>query len=231
MARQPTAIDKDKLRVALRKMSHDNLFYFLDDAIDILSPTQLRTIAKDHIDLKLVRPDPKTKKSRNLLAEVRAFEKASLAREFHESFNVNSKNYREKSNGTLSWIAECRRLLARCVESAKLVDPAEVRQAFDILFSLLDRLDSGNDEILFFADEAGAWQVGVQWEKVLPPWFSLLAATTEPEEYAERIVHVLKQHYHYGSGPMLAIARKKGSTAQRQALAGAEGRVTARTRV
>ena len=161
------AIDREKLRVALRRMGQESLCYFLDDALDLLSPAQLRAVAKNHVDLKSVRPEPKTK-GRNPLDEVQAFERASLAREFHESFNVNSKNYMEKSNGTRTWIAECRRLLDRCVASAKVVDPTDVREAFEIIFSLLDRLDSGDDEVIFFADEAGAWQVGVEWEKVLP---------------------------------------------------------------
>jgi hypothetical protein len=26
-------------------------------------------------------------------------------------------------------------------------------------------------DVIFFADEGGSWQVGVDWERVLPPWF------------------------------------------------------------
>ena len=81
------------------------------------------------------------------------------------------------------------------MEQAKTADPAEVRQAFDIIFGLLDRIDECREDIIFFADEAGAWQVGVHWEKVLPPWFKVLSATAEPEEYAQRIVGLLKRHY------------------------------------
>lgn len=67
---------------------------------------------------------------------------------------------------------------------AKKGNPAEVRQSFDIIFGLLDHIDECLEDILFFADEAGSWQVGVDWEKVLPAWFKVLSATVEPKEYA-----------------------------------------------
>jgi len=104
-----------------------------------------------------------------------------------------------------------------CVDQARKAEPADVLQAFDIIFGLLDRIDEGR-EIIFFADEAGAWQVGVHWEKILPPWFRILSATATPDEYGQRIVSLLKHHYDYGSTPMLGLARKAATPAQREAL-------------
>ena len=43
---------------------------------------------------------------KNLLMDVKAFEVASLAGNYYQSFAVNSKNYQEKSGGTRTWIAE-----------------------------------------------------------------------------------------------------------------------------
>ncbi|MHB8874023.1 MAG: hypothetical protein ACYC8T_10090 [Myxococcaceae bacterium] len=198
-----------------------------------LSPMGAREIAMAHkaieldLDLKRLRPDNERATKASLLADVKAFEKASLAGEYYESFNVNSKNFMERSKGTTSWIAECRRLLDRCVGQAKTADPADVRQAFDIIFGLLDRIDECREDIIFFADEAGSWQAGVHWEKVLPPWFKVLSATAEPEEYAQRIVGLLKQHDDYGSAKMLAIARRVATPAQRQALSRFEPTATA----
>jgi len=37
VARQPTAIDRDKARAAVRKLGHEYVFYMLDDAIELLS--------------------------------------------------------------------------------------------------------------------------------------------------------------------------------------------------
>src|SRR5204863_9242563 len=115
------------------------------------------------------------------------------------------------------------RLLDRCVISARKSDPAEVRQAMDILFGLLDHIDKCHDDVIFFADEGGSWQVGVDWANVLPVWFKVLSATAEPEEYAGRIRALLSCHYSYGRDKMLAIARRTATTHQRTALAEVEG--------
>jgi hypothetical protein len=73
------------------------------------------------------------------------------------------------------------------VAQSKKEDPAMVCQAFEIIFCLLSKIDEGTDDILFFADEGGSWQIGVHWENVLPAWFRVLSATAGPSEYARRI--------------------------------------------
>jgi len=209
-------IDLDKLRATIRKMGNEYVFYMLDEAIDLLPQAKLLKLVKGYIDPERLRPDGKAKG--NLLSDVKAFEKASLVGEYYEDFDVNYKNCMEKSTGTTAWIAECRRLLDRCVAQEKKGDPAEVRQAFDIIFGILDHIDECRDDVIFFADEAGSWQVGIDWDKVLPPWFRVLSAAAEPEEYACRITGLLEHHYNYESEKMLAVARKTATPAQRKAL-------------
>ena len=51
-----------------------------------------------------------------------------------------------------------------------------MRSAADI-FNLLDQIDQSSHDILFLADEGGSWEVGVDWENVLPAWFKVLSAT------------------------------------------------------
>jgi len=219
MVRKPIQIDRDKLRAAVRKLGSEYVFYMLDDAIELLPLAKLHKIAKKYLDLKRLGPDAEKAARSSLLADVKRFEKASLAGEYYESFFVNSKNYTQQSSGTSAWIAECLRLLDRCVINAKKSNPAEVREAMDILFGLLDHIDQGNDDVIFFADEGGSWQAGVDWAKILPVWFKVLSATAEPEEYAERITALLSCHYRYGRDKMLAIARRTATTHQRKALA------------
>ena len=223
MARKPIQIDRDKLRAEVCKLGSEYLFSMLDDAIELLPLAKLHKIAKKHLDLKRLRPDAEKATRPSLLADVKRFEKASLAGEYYESFGVNSKNYTQQSAGTSAWIAEYLRLLDRCVINAKKSNPADVRQAMDILFGLLDHIDKGNDDVIFFADEGGSWQVGVDWAKVLPVWFKILSATAEPEEYAERITALLACHYSYGRDKMLAISRRTATTHQRKALTEVEG--------
>jgi hypothetical protein len=219
MPRKPIQIDRDKLRAEVRKLGNDYVFFMLDDAIELLPPAKLHKIAKKYLDLKRLRPDAEKPTRPGLLTDVKRFEKASLAGEYYESFGVNSKNYTQLSAGTSGWIAQYLRLLDRCVMNAKKSNPTEVREAMDILFGLLDHIDKGNDDVIFFADEGGSWQVGVDWAKVLPVWFKVLSATAEPQEYAERITAFLSCHYSYGRDKMLAIAGRTATTHQRTALA------------
>ena len=223
MARKPIQIDRDRLRADVRKLGNEYVFSMLDDAIELLPLAKLHKIAKKYFDLEQLLPDAEKAARPSLLTDVELFEKASLAGEYYESFGVNSQNYTQKSAGTSAWIAEYLRLLDRCVINAKKSDLAEVREAMDILFGLLNHIDKGHDDIIFFADEGGSWQVGVDWAKVLPVWFKVLSAAAEPEEYAGRITALLSCHYRYGRDKMLAIARRTATTHQRKALAKVEG--------
>jgi hypothetical protein len=219
MAREPIEIDRDKLRAAIRKLGDEYVFYMLDDAIDLLPPAKLYKVAKKYIDLKRLRPDAQTTTKPSLLTDVKLFEKASLAGEYYQSFDVNWRNSTEQSTGTSAWIAQFLRLIDRCVANASKGNPPEVREAMDILFGLLSYIDECRDDIIFFADEGGSWQVGVDWARVLPAWFKVLSATAGPEEFASQITTVLSRHYSYGRDKMLAIARRTASPLQRKALA------------
>jgi hypothetical protein len=213
-------IDREKLRGALRTMSDEQIYYMLDEAIELLSKARLFRLVKRYLDPTVLRPGFEA--SGNLLVEVKSFEKGSLAGEYYEDFAVNSKNCTEMSKGTRAWIARCRRLLDRCVIKSRKGEPAEVHEAFEIIFGLLDHIEECLDDVVFFADEGGSWQVGVNWEKVLPAWFACLAATAEPEEYARRIDDLLSRRYNHRRQEMLAVASKMGTPAQRQALSSGE---------
>lgn len=156
MPRKPIQFDRNKLRAAVRKLGNEYVFYMLDDAIELLSPAELYQLAKKYLDLKRLQPDAEPAMEPSLLTDVKRFEKASLAGEYYESFDVNSKNCTQKSAGTCAWIAEHARLLQRCVSWAKGSEPAEVRQAMDSLFGLLDHIDECLDDVIFFADEGGS---------------------------------------------------------------------------
>lgn len=224
MKSKPTPIDLDKLRARLRRLGLEQSFLMLDEALGMLSQAQLHQLAKQYVNLEGLTMDPASGGPDRLLDEVTRFHRASLSGEYYEDFDVNGRNSERKSAGTLAWIATHGRLLDRCLKEASKGNPLEVREAMDVLFALLDRIDEGHDDIVFFADEAGAWQVGVDWPRVLPIWFKLLAATVEPADYAERIVTLLSKHYRYGRKEMLAVADRTATKDQRAALREAIGR-------
>lgn len=211
-------IDRDKLRAAARTLGREDAFYMLVDAIELLPRAKLHKLAKRYIDLKRLLPDSE-QTTPSLLADVKRFQKASLAREYYEDFFTDSRSFTQKSAGTIAWIAEFRRLLDRWRIHARKIPPTEAREAGEILFGLLDRIDECCDDVIFFADEGGSWQVGVDWARVLPVWFKVLSATVEPAEYARRITSMLVRHDNHGGDKMLAIARRSATADQRKALA------------
>ena len=208
-------IDRDKLRSAVCRLDSDRIRNMLDDALGLLPPAKLAKLTERYVDLASLQA---TKTAGGLLAEVKAFEKASRAGDFYESFAVNSKNYMEMSGGTRAWIAECRRLLDRCVKASGKGKPEETCDAFERIFALLARIDECMDDIVFFADEGGSWQAGVDWSKVLPAWFACLAANAGPDEYSRRVVDRVDRYARYDRDTHLTTAASLASAAQAKAL-------------
>ena len=210
-------LDLKRIRRAIRGSGNETIFFLLDDAISLLPPAKLRQLLAQYMKPEQFVSDVAVK--RDLLAEVQAFQKACLAGEYYEAFDVNSKNCRQSSLGTLAWIADFRRLLLSCVEQSNKRNVAGVRCAFDILFELLDRFDDGDDRMVFFADEGGSWMVGVEWKQVLPAWFRVLSATADPAEYAQRFETFVDRYCNYQRAELLAEARQVATPSQRKELA------------
>jgi hypothetical protein len=212
-------IDRDKLRARLRKLGDEYVFYMLDEAIELLPPAQLAKLVSQYIDVEQLRPDPGAAPTkRTLLADTRDFDARSRAGHYYESFNVNSRNCMETSAGTRAFIADCRRLLDRCVGAAQ-GEPAEPRASFELLFALLRYIDECHDDVIFFADEAGSWQIGVHWAKVFPAWFRCLAQTAAPQEFAQAVVETVNHFAALDRDRHFATAKELATPDQRRALA------------
>jgi len=215
-------IDWEVLEPALRKLKKEELLKVLRDAYQALPASGVVSVFSAYVDLitlDLLSPSRKSAAPHGLLEAVQSFHAESLAGQYYESFNVNSKNFMESSEGTELWISKCNQLFDKCVELSAQGHHAEVHSAMDLLFELLTQLDTDSDKIIFFADEAGSWQVGINDEKVLPVYFTSLAAVAEPEEYAARVMEVIKERGSYASEKFLEAARKAANEAQLKALA------------
>lgn len=210
-------IDPDKLRVCLRRLRKDDLLQLLDRAVELLPAAELSTLVENYIDPESLRPDSSSADA--LILSVEAFRDASLGGVYYEDFAVNSKNFTRMSSGTKTWIAECERLFERCAALAGK-DRAEAREPLEMLFDLLRRIDRGDDSIVFFADEGGSWQVGVEWRSVFPAYFASIAQSADPEEYASMAVAVIDEFESYDRDRHLRAARAAGSPAQKKALRG-----------
>lgn len=215
-------IDWETLEPALRKLKKENLLQVLHDAYQALPASRVASVFGGYVDLTT--PDStissRTRRStapQRLLEAVEQFHADSLAGQYYESFNVNSKNFMDKSEGTELWISECNQFFDKGVALSVQGQQAAVRTAMDLLFELLEEIDTGSDRIIFFADEGGSWQVGIDTDKVLPAYFISLAAVAEPPEYAARVREVIRQHGSYDSEKFLRAAQKAANEAQRKA--------------
>jgi hypothetical protein len=210
------AVDLEKLRVAFQRLSRGNLLIIAERAIELVPRAKLGALVEDFIRLDDL---AKTKSGATpLLAEVRKFHEASMRGGYYESFGVNSKNFMDKSEGTETFIAEFDRLMGKCIRAAEKGPHAPVRESFDLLFGLLRRIDEGNDDVIFFADEAGSWQVGVDWRTALPAYFRTLAETASPEEFAREVDRSIKDFSDYERPRHLTAARRVASAEQKAAL-------------
>jgi hypothetical protein len=215
-------VDLEKLRVALRRMSRSNLRMVAERAIEIVPQAKLGLLVGDMVRIdKLGEGKPG---AAPLLAELRKFHDASLRGEYYESFSVNSKNFMDKSEGTEAFIAEFDRLVGQCVRTAAKGQHKSVREAFELLFALLRRIDEDPDSVIFFADEAGSWQVGIDWCEVLPAYFRCLADGTPGEDFAREADRAVSDFADYERPRHLAAARRVANAEQKVALRRLPGR-------
>jgi hypothetical protein len=156
------------------------IFAMLDDAFDLLPRATLEHLVNRyirHVDRRADPDAPRRDAPRNLRTAVEGFASACRRGDYFETFDVNSKNCTEQSNGTIAWIAECIRLLDRCVAlSTPKRDIGDVAASFEMLFDLIDDAGSFDFEIVFFADEGGTYEFGIEWSTVMEAWFESICS-------------------------------------------------------
>ena len=204
--------DLAKVRAYLRKMGHSSVFAMLDEAVGMLSKAKLEALVKRYLPRDAVQRDAAARLPKPaLLAEVTDFAARSRRGDYFESFNVNSKNYTEQSDGTTAWIADCNRLLDRCISRAKVArGRVEALAAFEILFDLIDLAATCELDIVFFADEGGLWSFGIDWKGVVEAW-TICAAAVEVDHAAlkARAVRVLTRFGNSGAAIGRAAAARE----------------------
>jgi hypothetical protein len=216
------AIDLDKLRVALRRMSRGDLLIVTEQAAELVPRARLRALVGDRVRLEeLTGIDSDTP---SLFGEVSKFHAAALRGEYYAGFDVDSKNFRERSEGTEAFIAEFDRLLRECVRVAAKVPRTPVREAFDLLFGLLRHIDECHEDVIFLADEAGSWQISVDWRSALPAYFRCLVDGASAKEYAREVDRTISRFAECERPRYLAAARRVANAEQKAALGHLPGR-------
>lgn len=208
--------DLERLRRALRALRRGDLLIIAERAAKLVPRAKLGALLGD-----LVQIDALTQASgapAPLLKQVQKLHAAALAGKYYQDFAVNSRNFMERSAGTDAFIAEFTRLLGTCVRAADTGPPGAVREPFELLFGLLRHIDEASDDVIFFADEAGSWQVGVDWRTAFRAYFRCLAGTATADEFATNVDRAIADFADHERPRHLAAARKVASAAQRAAL-------------
>lgn len=154
----------------------------------------------------------------SLRDEVRTFHDACLRGDYYDSVEVNSKNHMDTSKGTDAFMAEFERLIEKCIRASAKGPLSPVREAFELLLALLRRLDRDPEGVVFFADEGGSWQVGVDWRAALTAYFRCLADGTPAEYFAREVDRGIADFADYDRPKHLATARRVNNAEQRVAL-------------
>ena len=171
-------IDLLKLRRRLGVQRKDMIFAMLEGALNLLSQAELEQLIGPYMlldEFRVEDPAKRVNTPSRLRIAVEEFAEASRRGDYFESFNVNSKNYTEQSNGTVAWIAGLGRMLDQCVAySSRQRGAGDVLIALELLFELMEQAASCQPEIVFFADEGGLWDFSVDWSRVVTAWLECL---------------------------------------------------------
>jgi hypothetical protein len=130
------------------------------------------------------RQDPTEGKT--LTQAVQEFCESAKRGDYYQELWLGARHSSMKSSKTEEFGALLTLLFDGCVAEAESGDSAEVCKAYELLFDLLRDIDRCETDIVFWADEPGTWQLGVDWTRVLSPYFRCLRSIVTLQEFGER---------------------------------------------
>jgi hypothetical protein len=207
--------DLNKVRAELRTLNRGSLLIIAERAIELLPATQLGALLSDFMQLAPAEADNAPV---SLSDEVRAFYDAAMTGQYYETVEINNRGRQKQSKSTDAFMSDFDRFLRRCIRATGQEMHSDARSSFELLFGLLRHIDKGNDELLFFANGGGASDVGVDWRTVLPTYFSCLARTSSPTEFAQTVDSTIEDFSPYDRPHYLAVARGVANVVQRSTL-------------
>ncbi|MEF8731593.1 MAG: hypothetical protein V5B40_06690 [Candidatus Accumulibacter meliphilus] len=218
----------EMLRKALGGRRSGDLLIIAERAIELLPQAKLKGLVGDYAHVDDLAEASATAKA--LLDEVQTFHADSLAGRPFEDFAVNSRNCTEHSRGTDAFIAEFKHLLRGCIGAADSGQFELARQTFERLCRLLRYIDEGHEDVIFFPDEGGSWQLDIDWRNVFAAYFLCLPETVTAADCATSVDQIIEDFAKHDRPQYRRTAHALASAAQRVALESLERRVADRTR-
>ncbi len=131
---------------------------------------------------------------------------------------MDSRNCTMVSRGTMVWISDFDRYLERCIREAGAAEHEVVLEAFEVLFDLVRQIDRGTVDIIFFADDGGSWQFGIDWPRTVAAYAPCLGRRLAPREFAAKIVAVIDEFEHFDRVRLIEVASRVAPSTHRDAL-------------
>ena len=204
-------VNLDKAWKILQRTDRGGLLLMLARALRSAQPGQLESIFSDFAHPHEV-GDIEAQALKPLLEPVREFTEAALRGEFYVGA---SRNIPDPSGATYDFEAQLDLSFDRCVTEAVNGNPVEVCEAYELLFDLLREIDKFERDIVFFADEGGVWQFGINWQRVLPGYIQSLAKTVSAEDLERQATAVIEEFvdaWHRGGLRLLLSGLMKTNT-------------------
>ena len=196
-------------------MRRGDLLIIAERAAELLPRSKLQALLGDMVVLEWL---PESATPPSLLDEVRAFHAAGSAGQYYQRIDGSAKSGTQQSAGTDAFSAELGRLVGRCVQAAKRGPWPPVREALELLFDLLRRIDEGNDDVLFFSDEGGSHEVFWDWRSAFCAYFRCLSKLVSAEEYARTVHRVIAEFAEWDRAVHTATALRTADAGQAAAL-------------
>src|SRR3954454_12937212 len=137
-------VDWARISGILKRQKKAALLELLEQAFYEMEPKQQRAVFGE-----LTKKPPTAKaKGAELLEEVVEFDRDSRARQYYQSFNINSKNFNHIPDKTDEWFDRLGDLLTETSKLTRQGDHATAVGCFDRLCALIETMEDG-DSIVF----------------------------------------------------------------------------------
>ena len=180
-------MSKEQLFAFLQQQNSPVLLQFLDAAYEEMTIDQRDVVFGNAIR----QAKPLAVDAGSLLAQVKQFERDSLAGDYYAPFDINSKNFMHVPEKTKAWFDRLGDLLTDAALLSQQGDQTHAVACFRVLYELVDTMCSG-DEIVF-ADEYGTWMIPVDEKEIIRAYVASLAATSTPEVYTDAVLPLIRR--------------------------------------
>lgn len=206
-------MDKSALFKYLSTQEPSVLLDLLSQAYDQMDHDQRRWVFGKLTDTL----PPESVDAETLLAEIKQFQKNSLAGVYYAPFDINSKNFMDVPEETEDWFEELSDFLKASTQLTRQSDHAHAVACFKILYELINTMERGEE--IVFADELGSWMIQGDEKEYLAAYLTSLAATASPEEFSATAAPLIKRDSrHSFADQVYPTALRTADEAQREHL-------------